>query len=93
MKCIFDKTDNYRCAHGSSEIEGGGKCFIEESLTINQFMRRGIYDPSSDSGVTEECIALLSLAVCIHIFISIRCIFSFYRVDWYKLKRIKVGII
>lgn len=92
MKCIFVWSDNYRCAHGSSEIEGGDQCFIEDSLLIDQLERRGIYDLSSGNGVNEECIALLIVAVCIHIFICIRCVFSFYRVDWYKLKRIKSNI-
>ena len=89
MKCIFVNSDNYICPHGSSEIEGGSQCFIEESLAIDQFKRRGIYDPSSGTGVFEECIALLILAVCINVFIAIRCTFAFYRVDWYKLRRIK----
>mmetsp|Transcript_34111 Transcript_34111/g.69679 ORF Transcript_34111/g.69679 Transcript_34111/m.69679 type:complete len:1192 (-) Transcript_34111:732-4307(-) len=94
MKCVLDWSDSFRCVHGSSEIEGGvHQCFIEESLVIDQLKRRGIYDPSSGSGVLEECIALLILASCIHIFICIRCVFSFYRVDWYKLKRIKSRII
>ena len=89
MKCIFVNSDNYICPHGSSEIEGGSQCFIEESLAIDQFKRRGIYDPSSGTGVFEEGIALLILAVCINVFIAIRCIFAFYRVDWDKLRRIK----
>jgi len=92
-KCIFVWSDNYRCVHGSSDIEGGDQCFIEESLAIDLLERRGIYDPSSDDGVIEECIALLILAMCIQIFICIRCVFSFYRIDWYKLKRIKSSII
>ena len=93
MKCVFHWSDNYECVHGSSDIEGGvNQCFIEESLVIDQLKRRGIYDPSSGRGVLEECISLLFIAACIHIFICIRCIFSFYRVDWYKLKRLKSGI-
>lgn len=92
MKCIFVWSDNFRCVHGSSEIEGGDQCFIEESLVIDQLERRGIYDPSSGNGVIEECIALLILAMCIHIFICVRCVFSFYRIDWYKLIPCSNGI-
>jgi FtsP/CotA-like multicopper oxidase with cupredoxin domain len=93
MKCVFHWSDNYGCVHGSSDIEGGVKqCFIEESLVIDQFKRRGVYVPSSGSGVLEECIALLVSALCIQLFICIRCVFSFYCVDWHKLKRMKSRI-
>jgi FtsP/CotA-like multicopper oxidase with cupredoxin domain len=94
MKCVFHRTDNFECVHGSSDIEGGvNRCFIEESLVMRQFFRRGIYDPSSGvASVIEECVALLVLMLCIHFFICMRCVFSFYRVDWHKLKRMKSRI-
>ena len=89
LKCTFRWTDNYQCLHGSSEseIEGGlHQCFVEESLVLDQLQQRGIYDPSSS--VIEECMALLILFLCLLALICIRCVFSFYRIDWHKIKRI-----
>jgi hypothetical protein len=92
IKSIFQWSDNYRCVHGSSDIEGGvNQCFLEESMIIDQLKRRGMYDTSSKS-LTEEFIALLVILFSIHMIISFRCIFSFYRIDWHRLKRLKSNI-
>ena len=89
IKSIFRWSDNYRCVLGSSDIEGGvNQCFLEESMIIDQLKRRGMYDPSSTS-LVEECIGLMLILLSIHVFISFRCIFSFYRIDWLRLKRVK----